>query len=62
MIFTMQKRTVRIIAGIKSRNSWRNLFMSLETLPLPCEYIFTLMDFVVDNQEHFSDKLSNTQC
>jgi hypothetical protein len=53
MIFTLQKRTVRIIADVKSRNSCRNLFMRLEILPLPCEYIFTLMNFVVNNQEHF---------
>jgi hypothetical protein len=25
----------------------------IEILPLPCEYIFTLMNFVVNNQEHF---------
>jgi hypothetical protein len=53
IIFTLQKRTVRIIAGVKSRTSCRNLFMSLEILPHPCEYIFTLMNFVVNNQEHF---------
>jgi hypothetical protein len=53
MIFTLQKRTVRIIAAVKSRNSCRNLFMRLEILPLPCEYIFTLMNFVVNNKEHF---------
>jgi IS1 family transposase len=53
MIFTLQKRTVRIIAGVKSRNSCRNLFMRLEILPLPCEYIFILMKSVVNNQEHF---------
>jgi IS1 family transposase len=53
MILTLQKRTVRIIAGVKSRNSCRNLFMRLEILPLMCEYIFTLMNFVVNNQEHF---------
>jgi hypothetical protein len=29
IIFTSQKRTVRIIAGVESRNSCRNLFMSL---------------------------------
>jgi hypothetical protein len=52
MIFTLQ-RTVRIIAGVKSRNSCRNLFMRLEILPLPCKYIFALMNFVVNNQEHF---------
>jgi hypothetical protein len=27
--------------------------MSSEILPLPCEYTFTLMNFVVNNQEHF---------
>jgi hypothetical protein len=51
MIFSLQKRTVRIIAGVKSRNSRRKLFISLEFLPLPCEYIFILMNFFVNNQE-----------
>jgi hypothetical protein len=32
MIFTLQKRTVRIFAGVKSRNSCRNLFMRSEIL------------------------------
>jgi hypothetical protein len=49
MIFTLQNRTVRIIASVKSRNSSRNLFMRLEILPLPCKYIFKLMNFVVNN-------------
>jgi hypothetical protein len=53
MIFTLQKRTVRIIVGVKSRNSWRNLFMRLEILLLPCKYIFTLMNSVVNNQDIF---------
>jgi IS1 family transposase len=53
MIFTLQKRTVRIIAGVKPRTSCRNLFVNLEFLSLPCEYTFTLMNFVVNNQEHF---------
>jgi hypothetical protein len=52
-ILTLQKRTIRIIAGVKSRNSCRNIFMRLEILPLPCECMFTLMNFVVNNQEHF---------
>jgi hypothetical protein len=50
MIFTFQKRTVRIIVDVKSRNSCRNLFMRLEIVPLPCEDIFI---FFVNNQEHF---------
>jgi hypothetical protein len=44
---------LQIIIAIKYRNSCRNLFMSLEILPLPCKCIFTLMSFVVNNQEHF---------
>jgi IS1 family transposase len=51
VIFTLQKRTVRIITGVKSRNSCRNSFMRLEILPLPCKYIFTFTNFVVNNQE-----------
>jgi hypothetical protein len=58
MMLTLQKRTVTIIAGVKSRNSCRNLFMRLEILPLPCEYIFTLMKFAVFNE----DKFVNAQC
>jgi hypothetical protein len=53
MIFTLQKGIVRIIAGVKSRNSCRNQFVNLQILPLPCEYIFTLMNVFVNNQEHF---------
>jgi hypothetical protein len=53
MIFPLQQRTVTVIAGVKSRNSCRNIFMRLEILPLPCKYIFTLMNFVVNNQERF---------
>jgi len=34
MIFTLQRRTVRIIAGVKSRTSCRNLFVSSEILPV----------------------------
>jgi hypothetical protein len=53
IIFTLQKRTVRIIAGVKSKNSCRNIFMRLQILRLPWEYIFALMNFVVNNQEIF---------
>jgi hypothetical protein len=53
MIFTFQKRTVRIIAGVKPRTSCRNILMRSEILLLPCEYIFTLMNFVVNKQKLF---------
>jgi hypothetical protein len=50
MIFPLQKGTVRIISGVKSRTSCRNLLMNLEISPLSCEYIFTLMNSAVNNQ------------
>jgi hypothetical protein len=31
----------------------RSLFKRIEILALPCEYIFSLMNFIVNNQEHF---------
>jgi hypothetical protein len=52
-IFTLQNRNLIIITGVKTRNSCRNIFMRLETLSFPCKYIFTLMNFVVNNQELF---------
>jgi hypothetical protein len=39
-IFTLQKKIIRIMAGTKPRNSCGSLFRQLETLPLPCEYIY----------------------
>jgi hypothetical protein len=51
--FTLQKKIVRLMAGVKPRNSCTSLFKSLEILALPCEYIFSLINFTVNNQEHF---------
>jgi hypothetical protein len=34
------------------------LFTRLGILPLPCEYIFSLMNFVVNNQEHLKKQLN----
>jgi hypothetical protein len=36
-IFTLQKKIVRLMAGVKPRNSCRSLFKRLEILALPCE-------------------------
>jgi hypothetical protein len=52
-IFTLQKKIIRIMAGAKPRNSCRSLFKELEILPLPCEYIFSLMNFIINNPEIF---------
>jgi hypothetical protein len=39
--------------GVKTYNSCRDLFERLEILTLPYEYIFSLVNFITDNEEHF---------
>jgi hypothetical protein len=39
--------------GAKPQNSCRDLFKRLQVLPLPCEYIFLLLNIILSNQGHF---------
>jgi hypothetical protein len=48
-IFYVQKRVLRIMAGIGNRNSCRQLFITLRILPLQSQYIYSLLCFVVNN-------------
>jgi hypothetical protein len=48
-IFTLQKKAVRIMVGAHPRTPCRSLFKKLEILSLPCQYIFSLMNFLVNN-------------
>jgi IS1 family transposase len=57
-IFTVQKKIIRIVVGAHPRTSCRSLFKKLEILPVPCQYIFSLMNFLVDNQENFQTNSS----
>jgi hypothetical protein len=41
------------MAGANPRNLCRSLFKKLEILSLSCEYIFLLMNFIINNLEHF---------
>jgi hypothetical protein len=52
-VFTLQKKIIRIVAGKKPQNYCRNLFKRLQILTLKCEYIFSLLNFIISNQEHF---------
>jgi len=38
-IFTLQKKIVRIVAGVQLRTSCRSLVKQLEILPVPCKYV-----------------------
>jgi len=41
------------MAGVQPRTSCRSLFKQLEILPLPCQYILSLMSFIINHQEIF---------
>jgi hypothetical protein len=57
-VFILQRRIIRITAGVGPRSSCRGLFKKLDILPVPCQYIFSLMMFVVDNEDNFQINLS----
>ena len=57
-IFTLQKKIVRIMAGTQSRTSCRSLVKQLEILPVPCQYILSLMNLIINNQEFLQTDLS----
>jgi hypothetical protein len=57
-IFTLQKKIIRIMVSSQPRTPRRSLFKKLEILPIPCQYIFSLMNFILNNQVHFQTNSS----
>jgi hypothetical protein len=53
-VFRLQKRIIRIMTRHRSKDSCRKLFTSLEILPIPSLYIFSLLRFVIKNKELFT--------
>ena len=51
-IFRLQKCIIRIIFGCKSSDSSRQLFRKIQILPLPTQYILTLLLFVVKKNKN----------
>jgi hypothetical protein len=54
-IFRLQKRTIRVIVGLRSRDSRREHFKKLKILPLQSQYILSLLLFVVGNRSYFKE-------
>ena len=52
-IFSLQKKNIRIMMGCRCRDSCRKLFLNLEILPLPSQYILSLLMFVIRNKIQF---------
>ena len=45
------------MAGAQPRTSCRSLFKELEILPIPWQYIHSLMNFVISNHKNFQTNL-----
>jgi hypothetical protein len=54
-IFRLQKWIIRIIMGLRSRDSCREHFKKLNMLPLQSQYILSLLLFVVGNRSYFKE-------
>jgi hypothetical protein len=58
-VFKLQKRIIRIMVGIRDRESCREYFRKLKILPLQSQYIYiyiyiyTHSLFVINNRQHF---------
>jgi len=52
-IFRLQKKIIRIMMGCRSKDSCTKLFPNLEILPLPSQYILSLLLFMIRNKNQF---------
>ena len=52
-IFRLQKKIIRIMTSCRSTDSCRKLFLNLEILPLPSQYTFSLLLFMLRNKNQF---------
>lgn len=52
-IFRLQKRVIRIITNIRSRDSCRKQFQKLQTLQLQSQYAHSSSLFVIDSSDIF---------
>ena len=48
-----KKSMVRVMSGVGLRSSCRSLLRKLNILPTACQYMLSLMLFIVDNQKDF---------
>jgi hypothetical protein len=46
------------MVGAQTRTPSRSLFKKLEILPIPCQYTFSLMNFILNNKENFQTNSS----
>jgi hypothetical protein len=51
-IFRLQKKIIRIMLGCRSRDSCRTLFKKLKILPLPSQYILSLLSVIRNKKQY----------
>jgi hypothetical protein len=56
-VFKLEKKAIRIIMGARNNVSCREFFTLLKILPLPAQYINSLLIFVVNNRNLFLDNV-----
>ena len=54
-VFRLQKRIIRIIVGLRSRDPCIEHFKALKILPLQSQYILSLLLFVVEIRSYFKE-------
>jgi hypothetical protein len=52
-IFKLQKKVIKIMTNIRSRDSCREKFKELSILPFYFQYIYSLLTFVLNNSGLF---------
>jgi hypothetical protein len=52
-IFRLPKKIIRIMTGCRYKDSCRKLFINLEILPLPSQYILSLLMFMIRSRSQF---------
>jgi hypothetical protein len=50
-VFILQKKIIRIMMSVKSRNSCRDPFKRLQILTFTYEYMYSLVNFITNNTE-----------
>ena len=61
-VFKLQKKAIRIMMGCKSNQSCRELFTKLRILPLPSQYILSLLMFLNKNKDQFTANAQIYHC
>ena len=58
-IFTLQNKIVRITDGAQHRASCKSLFIQSDIVPVPCQYIPSLMNFIIKLETFLDSSIHN---